>query len=77
MTSVSHNCHFHYYCLICFVLDTYNRCRWIPNSEEPLIYVKYDNNRLNILDAQKGTLTLKKSVLLEKEDHRNSFEFTF
>ena len=49
-------------------LGSTNRCRWIPNSEEHLVYVKYDRSLLNILDAQKGILTLKTPILLENTE---------
>ena len=58
---------FYYYCLTCINLGWNNRCRWCPNAEEYLVYVKYDRNLLNILDAQKGVLTLKKPILLETQ----------
>ena len=57
---------FYYYYLTCMNLDWYNRCRWCPNAEEHLVYVKYDLWLLNILDAQKGVLTLKNPIPLEE-----------
>ena len=33
--------------------------------DESLIFVKYDRNKLNILDAEKKTLTLKNPVELD------------
>ena len=43
-------------------LDIYGRCRWTTNADEPLLFVKYDINLLNILDVEKKTLTLKMAV---------------
>ena len=40
-------------------LDHFGRCRWSSNSGEPLLFVKYDNNQLNVLDVEKKALTLK------------------
>ena len=70
---LSYNIFYYYYYLICVDLDWVNRCRWCPNTEEHLIYVKYDYNLLNILDAQKGVLTLKNPILLEKTDDGGKF----
>ena len=67
MTFVLSYFDFYYYHSLTYInLGFTNRCRWVPNSEEHLIYVKYDGSSLNILDAQKGILTLKNPVLLEK-----------
>ena len=69
------SCDFYRYWLTYINKGSTNRCRWIPNSEEHLIYVKYDDSMLNVLDAQKGVLTLKNSVLLESVDHCNFLNF--
>ena len=37
--------------------------------DESLIYVKYNFRQLNILDAEKKTLTLKQSVSLENRSN--------
>lgn len=34
-------------------LDVEGRCRWSINSEEPLLFIKYDRNQLNVLDVEK------------------------
>ena len=38
--------------------DYYARCRWSTNAGESLLFVKYNENTLNILDAEKKTFTL-------------------
>ena len=58
-------------------LGSTNRCRWIPNSEEYLIYVKYQLRILNILDVQKGILTLKNPIFLEETKDGNLLNFCF
>ena len=44
------------------------RCRWSTNFDEPLVYIKYDQGRLNILDVETKTLILKNPVQLEEEE---------
>ena len=34
-------------------------------SDEPLLFIKYDQNKLNILGADKKTLTLKSPIQIE------------
>lgn len=52
--------------LICISsADEFGRCRWNTNAEEPMIFIKYQANRLNILDVEKQVLTLKNDVLLD------------
>ena len=46
-------------------------------SEEHLVYVKYDGSLLNILDAQKGILTLKNPILLENTKNGKLDNFCF
>lgn len=46
------------------LLDSYGRCRWSTNVGEPLVFVKYGETHLNILDIEKKALTLKSSVQL-------------
>lgn len=50
-------------------LDMRNRCRWSTNIGEPFLFVKYRGHDLNILDAEKQTLTLKEPVELEEASH--------
>ena len=45
-------------------LDCVGRCRWSTNTGESLLYVKYAQNKLNTLDVEKKTLTLKDSIML-------------
>ena len=40
----------------------FGRCRWSSNPDEPLLFVKYDANRLNILDIEKKALILKDPI---------------
>ena len=40
-------------------------CRWSPNTEEPLLFVKYDQHRLNILDVEKKAFILKEPIQTE------------
>ena len=48
-------------------LDYVGRCRWSTNADESLIFAKFDENKLNILDAEKKVLTLKRSVQLDNQ----------
>lgn len=41
------------------IVDSTARCRWSTNPLEPLLYIKYDWNHLNILDIEKKALTLR------------------
>lgn len=78
--SSSSNNYYHFYlitdlmvneyssCPYASLLDWLDRCRWSTNSGEPLIFVKYDRDRLNILDVEKKALTLKNPVQLEKDE---------
>ena len=68
MISNSHVTNLTVFYLISIILDHCHRCRWIPNLEEHLIYVNYDSCVLNILDTQKGVLTLKNPIFLEKRE---------
>ncbi len=36
-----------------------NRCRWSTIIGDPTIFIESDNNKLNILDTEKGELLLK------------------
>ena len=57
-------------------LDSVGRCRWNPNPDEPLIFVKYDFRHLNILDAVKKALILKGPIQIESKGKRSTFGFT-
>lgn len=46
-------------------LDHFGRCRWSINSGESSLFLKYDMNKLNILDAEKKTLVFKNPILTE------------
>ena len=39
--------------ILIYNLDKYTRCRWSSNADDPSLFVKYDRNKLNILDAEK------------------------
>ena len=43
----------------------FNRCRWSSKSSEPFLFVKYDKNKLNIIDAEKQDLILNKPLEFE------------
>lgn len=49
-----------------YVLDPYGRCKWSTNASEPLLFVKYDCNKLNILDIEKRTPIFKNTIQTEK-----------
>ena len=49
------------------LLDDSGRCRWSTNSGEPILFTKYENNRLNILDIEKKVSLLKEPIQFEKE----------
>ena len=55
------------------LLDLNTHCRW--SAAESLIFVKYDHNHLNILDAENKTLTLKSSIELENLSNCNDILF--
>lgn len=39
----------------------WSRCRWQPIMGSPLLFVKFENNKLNLADSEKKTLILKES----------------
>ena len=47
-------------------LDGSGRCRWGPNTDEPLLFIKYNETQLNILDVEKKILTLKDPIQMDK-----------
>ena len=53
------------------LIDGSGSCRWSSNSSEPLLFVKHDSNKLNILDAEKKALVLTDSVVTEKDGSHN------
>ena len=55
-----------------YSLDSLARCRWSSNPDEPLLYVKYDERFLNILDVEKKALILKSPVEIESEEGRHN-----
>ena len=55
------------------VLDPVGRCRWSTNPDEPLLYVKYDERLLNILDTGKKALILKSPVEIEPDGKYSRF----
>ena len=48
-----------------YFLDLYERCKWSTNTDEPLLFVKYDMRYLNILDVEKKTLALKDPIQMD------------
>ena len=58
--------------------DYYGRCRWSINTGESLIFVKYDMNKLNIIDTEKKVLTLKQPLQVDTSNFRKAlFSFLF
>lgn len=51
------------------ILDDYARCRWSSDISESRLYVKYDWEKLNILDLEKKVLTLKNPVKLDNSSN--------
>lgn len=43
-------------------------CRWSVNSGEPQLYIKYDLNKLNIIDVEKKSLIFGTPVYLEEDE---------
>ena len=59
------------------ILDWYGQCRWSTSQGEPLLYIKYCYNLLNILDVQKNALILKDPIQLETSNNGNLSIFLF
>ena len=57
-------------------IDPWSRCRWTTNPGEPLLFLKYRECYLNILDVEKKALLLGNSVQLATICN-NSFSFFF
>ncbi len=49
------------------VLDGYGRCRWSMNANDPLLFLKFGLDRLNILHIEKKAVALKYSIYLEQK----------
>ena len=47
-------------------LDDSGRCRWSTLTDEPILFVKYGSDKLNILDTEEKLLILKNSVQLDE-----------
>ena len=52
-----------------FFLDEYSRCKWSSSTGELLLFVKYDDVLLNILDVEKKTLTLTFPIALQDKSN--------
>ncbi len=52
-------------------LDYYGRCRWGADAGEPFLFVKYDINKLNILDGEKKALILSNPIQLDARNGTN------
>ena len=55
-----------YYLLYIQDCNNFGQCRWSTNPDEPLLFVRHYYDRLNILDAEKKTSTLKESIRLSE-----------
>ena len=55
---------FHYFWSLRIYLDGAGRCRWSTNKGESLLYLKYNESRLNILDVEKEMFALKEPFRL-------------
>ena len=63
--------------LITEFLDQSARCRWSTHPGESLLYVKYEGNKLNILDVEKAKhLLLNDGIELDNQSNW-SFHFCF
>lgn len=49
--------------------DSSARCRWSPIIGESYLFVKYSRRQLNILDAEKKMLALKRPIQLERSSN--------
>ena len=52
-----------------------NRCRWVADSSQALLYVKFKYGCLNILDVNKGIFTLKDPIQLHNNEDGNFHNF--
>ena len=60
-----------------YFLDLYERCKWSTNTDEPLLFVKYDMRYLNILAVEKKALTLKDPIQMDLGQGAIFYLFTF
>ena len=58
-----------------YLVDMYGCCRWSPNIGEPLLFTKYNHNKLNILDVEKRGLTLNVPIQTERRGKRVLYIF--
>ena len=64
--------------LIITPLDSFGRCRWSTNTDEPLLFIKYRVYLLYILDAEKKALTSKRPIELDPDrDYSFSLFYLF
>ena len=56
-----------------YSLDSFGRCRWSTNTDEPLLFVAYSWKQLNILDVEKKALILKSPVKIESKSKHSIF----
>ena len=47
-----------------------NKCRWNVTPSSPLLYVKYDINKLNVLDVEKGIFILQQGYEFDGGNNR-------
>ena len=58
-------------------LDFTGRLRWSTNAGEPLLFMKYSGNKLNLLDVEKKALTLNEAISLDDRCKETLFYFFF
>ena len=56
-----------------FSLDDWSRCKWSSNHDEPLLFVRFDDNNLNIVDFEKDVLSLKNPIKTDKSKYTMLF----
>lgn len=64
---ISHPAYFIFNAIIANILDSFGRCRWCTNAGEPILFIKYNQRYLNLLDVEKKVLTLKYPMQLERQ----------
>lgn len=57
--------------------DGYGRCKWTTNTEEPSLFLKYSDSKLNIFDIEKKTLLLKDPIPLRSGINSGRINFSF
>ena len=60
-----------------YSLDALGRCKWSSHPDEPLLYVKYDQRLLNILDTEKKALILKSPIQIDSAGKYSRVLFLF